>query len=235
MRRCQQHLGVNGLSVVIPTLNEAHNIVAALERLHNSGFEEIVVADGGSGDGTRELVIGIPNVILVDAPRGRGQQIGAGVAATRSPLVIVLHADTQLPAAAAQHILHAVTYARVAGGCFRLNFDSPSPLLRVFAAATYFDSPFTTFGDQAFFFWRAAYEAAGGAPDCPLFEDVELRRRLMGQGRFVKLAAHVTTSARRFEANGAVRNQLRNVALLLAYRLGWPPDRLARYYHQHRP
>lgn len=234
MRRRPPYLDVSSLSVVIPTLNEARTIGPAIERLRNSGFRDIVVADGGSGDGTREMVTGMLDVVLVHAPRGRGHQIRAGVAATRSPLVIVLHADTQLPAQAAELILHAVKNDRVAGGCFRLSFDSRAPLLRAFAAAARFDSAFTTFGDQAFFFRRATYEAVGGAPAWPLFEDVELRRRLMSQGRFVKLAAPVTTSARRFEANGAARNQLRNVVLLLAYKLGCPPERLARYYDRNR-
>ena len=40
------------ISVVIPTLNEAQNIRAALARLHHPAFGEILVGDGGSYDGT---------------------------------------------------------------------------------------------------------------------------------------------------------------------------------------
>ncbi len=61
-----------GLSVVIPTLDEAADIGALLERLSRMrGVGEIVVTDGGSTDGTLELVVSSA-ARLVRARPGRG-------------------------------------------------------------------------------------------------------------------------------------------------------------------
>jgi cellulose synthase/poly-beta-1,6-N-acetylglucosamine synthase-like glycosyltransferase len=59
------------LSLVVPTLNEAPGIGALLEAVHAQTYpiSEIVIADGGSNDGTRELVAADSRVILVDNPR----------------------------------------------------------------------------------------------------------------------------------------------------------------------
>jgi len=43
------------VSVQICTLNEADNIEACLESVFSSNPEEVVVIDGGSTDGTREI------------------------------------------------------------------------------------------------------------------------------------------------------------------------------------
>lgn len=59
------------VSVVIPTLNEAANISALLECLQEQTYPiaEVMIADGGSTDGTRELIAADPRVTLVDNPR----------------------------------------------------------------------------------------------------------------------------------------------------------------------
>ena len=59
------------VSLVVPTLNEASKISALLESVHAQTYpiSEVVIADGGSTDGTRELIAADPRVILVDNPR----------------------------------------------------------------------------------------------------------------------------------------------------------------------
>ena len=77
---------------------------------------------------------------------------------------------------------------------------------------------------------RAAFAAAGGFPDIPLMEDIELSRRLLRTGRPACLAARVTTSGRRWEAHGVWRTILRMWWLRLRYFLGADPRRLAAEY-----
>jgi glycosyltransferase involved in cell wall biosynthesis len=59
------------VSVVVPTLNEAAKIGALLESVHAQTYpiSEVVIADGGSTDGTRELIAADRRVTLVDNPR----------------------------------------------------------------------------------------------------------------------------------------------------------------------
>jgi GT2 family glycosyltransferase len=167
---------------------------------------------------------------MVAGVRGRGAQLQAALRHSSAPIVLILHADTQLPESAARLIRAALSDPAVAGGSFRMRFDNPSLPYAVYGWFTRFETPFTTFGDQAFFARRAAIEAGGGVPDWPLLEDVELRRRLLRQGRFVKLAAAVTTSARRFERYGVVRGQLLNALIVAGFWLGLSPRWLAARY-----
>lgn len=223
---------IEPVAVVIPTLNERERIGRLLSELGDGGWQEIAVVDGGSLDGTVETVRRRAQVRLLHAPACRGAQINVGVAATRAPFIVVLHADTRLPAAAAQLIACHLSKSAIVGGCFRLRFDVRSPLLDLYALLSRLETRFTTFGDQAFFFRRSAFETVGGSPEWPLLEDVELRRRLRQIGRFEKLAATIVTSSRRFEQHGRLRTQLLNGSILLAHQLGWPVSSLAEVYHR---
>lgn len=189
----------------------------------------ILVVDGGSQDETPRLAAAAGARVLRCDP-GRGRQMNAGAVAGEAPILLFLHADTRLPPNAAVVIRETFGRPGCVGGCFRLRFDAERPLLRVFAWFSRFDTAATTFGDQAFFVRRAAFEAAGAYPDWPLLEDVEFRRRLKGHGTFHKARESATTSARRFEAEGVFRRQLMNGLILLMHACGVPPARLLRWY-----
>lgn len=219
-----------GIAVLIPVLNEAAIIGRLLQRLTAMDFAEIVVADGGSTDATVEIVRSFAAVKLVRTSRGRGNQINAAAGAAAQPLLLILHADTFLPDAAPNMIRESLSAPQIAAGCFRLSFDRATPVLKLFAWCSRFETRFTTFGDQGYFFTRAAFEKCGGAPCWPLLEDVALRQRLKRHGSFVKRPEYVTTSARRFEKRGAIRGQLRNCSIVLGFSLGIPIERLAAFY-----
>ena len=219
------------VSVVIPALNERAEITATLASvLGQPGPAEVLVVDGGSSDGTAGVAAQAGARVL-DAPRGRARQMNAGAAAARSDVLLFLHADTRLPPDALAAVRAAFADPSVAGGCFRTTFDDArSPWMRLWQAGAWVRWHRLAFGDRALFVRRAVFEAAGGFPDQPLFEDLELVRRVRRHGRFVFLDAAVTTSARRFRANGALAQQLRNAALWAAWNLRVPPARLKRFY-----
>lgn len=221
------------MAVVIPALDEAERLPALLASLADDGWGAVVVADGGSTDATVAVAVAATArpVALVRSARGRGRQMNAGAAAAGCVEALVfLHADTRLPPDAAALIPRAFADPNVAGVAFRLGFDRRHPLLDLYAACSRLDSGWTTFGDQAFVVRRSAFQAVGGFPELPLLEDVEMRRRLRRIGRFIKLDAQVTTSARRFEAEGLVRRQLKNGLILALHAVGVSPHRLARLY-----
>jgi rSAM/selenodomain-associated transferase 2 len=216
------------LTVIIPTLNEERIIGNAIANVRGTlPGSQILVADAGSSDGTLRSSTGADRRLT--APRGRARQMNAGARHAEGDVLLLLHADSTLPPTAAEDIARAVA-AGYEAGTFRLRFDRSSPVLDFYAACTALPVPSIVFGDRALFVRADTFETVGGYADVSIFEDLDLVRRLARRGRFAFLPTEVTTSARRFEQRGAVRQQLLNVALWLGFMAGIPPHRLARFY-----
>jgi rSAM/selenodomain-associated transferase 2 len=220
------------LSIVMPVLNEAAEIEAALRALapYRARGVEVVVADGGSSDGTAELARPLADRVL-SAPRGRATQMNAGAAAAHGDVFLFLHADTRLPDGADRIVLHTLERSRRVWGRFNAGLDG-GRLLRMIAFAMNWRSRLTGIatGDQAMFATRAAFEATGGFPAIPLMEDVAMSVRLKRVSRPLCLSARVTTSARRWHKHGVLRTVLLMWKLRISYFFGADPLRLARQY-----
>lgn len=219
-----------GLSVVIPTLDEAAVLGDTLAALP-PGPVEVIVADGGSRDATRAIARAHGCRVVASTP-GRGVQMNAGAAAAKGGVLLFLHADTRLPPGAPEAIAAALADPEVVGGAFRLGIDSPDRFLRLVAEAANLRSRLTgvCYGDQAPFVRREAFAALGGFPPFPIMEDVAFGRALRRLGRVVLLEGRVATSARRWERENPLYTTLRNTALVSLFRLGVAPERLARWY-----
>ena len=215
------------LSVVVPALNEAARIHAALEALAplRARGHEVIVVDGGSEDATMELALPLATQVI-KAARGRALQMNAGARAARGDAFIFLHADTCLPARADELVLRALEHA--AWGRFDVRITGRAALTIV-AAMMNIRSRLTgvATGDQAIFVRRDAFP---GFPEIALMEDIALSRELKRRGRPACLRERVRTSGRRWEARGVLRTIFLMWRLRLLYALGVPPQRLAREY-----
>jgi len=221
------------VSVIIPTLNEATHIAETLRSIEApSGQLEVIVADGGSTDETQsEVQTALPSATIVEAPRGRARQMNAGAELATGSVLLFLHADTRLPNGALESIREGLSDAMVVGGCFRTTFDdTQSVWMRLWQARMWMRWHRFAFGDRGLFVRRSVFDAIGGFPDQPLFEDLDIVRVIRRHGRFQFLDVAVVTSARRYQRNGAFRQQLRNVSLWLGWTLGVSPARLKRFY-----
>jgi rSAM/selenodomain-associated transferase 2 len=219
------------ISVIIPTLNEATTIETTLEVVGRvRGPAEVIVVDGGSTDGTRDFVQR-RGVRLIEAPRGRGQQMHAGALASTGEVLWFLHADTQPPEDALDHIVQTLCDPAVVGGHFRIQFDgsrrAAGVLTWVYPRLRWLG---LCYGDSGIFVRRTAYELAGGFRPYPIFEDLDLLRRLRRLGRLSCLSAAVVTSSRRFESRSFVLTFAWWVVLQIFYWLGVPPRLLGRLY-----
>ena len=221
------------LSIIVPVLNEATTIVAALEALAplRACGNEIIVVDGGSGDDTAALAKPLTDFVIASA-RGRAVQMNAGAGVARGDVLLFLHADTRLPQDAERLILDGLARSKRAWGRFDVAIEGAHPLLPVIAATMNLRSRLTgiSTGDQAMFVTREAFDSVGGFPEVVLMEDITFARNLKRVSRPLCLSARVTTSGRRWEQHGVLRTMLLMWRLRLAYFLGAKPDVLAKRY-----
>lgn len=219
------------ISVILPVLNEAALIGAALQRIPRTEDMEVIVVDGGSADGTVSLAEAA-GARVIRAGSGRARQMNAGAAVARGEILLFLHADTRLPAGFAGQVRQTLSRPGVVAGAFRLRIHSPRWSLRLIEALANFRSHRLQmpYGDQALFLRRHHFRAATGFANLPIMEDFEFVRRLRRRGRIALAPAAAVTSARRWERLGVLRTTLINQAMILAFLLGVAPARLARWY-----
>lgn len=224
------------LGIVIPALNAADVLPACLGAL-SAGRDtlaiiDILVADGGSTDGTAAAAqAGGARVIV--APPGRGGQLAAGAAAVTGDWLLFLHADTALGPGWANIVAsHMADPAnRACAGYFRFALDDDAKSARrleklVALRCRYMALPY---GDQALLISRHLYDSIGGYGQEPLMEDVSIVRRI-GRYRLHQLDAVAVTSAERYRRGSYWRRPLRNLVCLALYFLGVSPERIARLY-----
>jgi len=222
------------LAVVVPVLDEAAGIAAALDALAplRAAGHHVVVVDGGSSDATVALARPRADRVLV-APRGRAVQMSVGAHAARGDTLLFLHADVRLPAGAAEAVERALG-AGAQWGRFDVALEGRSRWLPLVAASMNARSAATGIctGDQALFVRRDAFEAAGGFPAIALMEDVALSARLRARfGPPARLRERVVASGRRWDVRGALRTIASMWRLRHAYWRGADPDELARRYY----
>lgn len=225
------------LAIVIPTLDEVCTLDAALAQA-TAEADLVVVADGGSVDGTRAVAErhGVPIVV---GPPGRGVQLNAGAAAAGrngAEALLFLHADTRLPAGAGAEVRRALARDGTVGGGFALRFDDRRRLLPLGGRVVTLRTRLTgcPLGDQAQFVRRDVFDALGGFRDWPILEDLDFARRLKRHGRMLLIDRPVTTAARRYLRQGVVRTIATNWTIWALYFAGVPPRRLARLYRHIR-
>jgi rSAM/selenodomain-associated transferase 2 len=240
------------LAVVVPVLNEIGEIAAWLRHVARLLPEAVVVvADGGSSDGTVESIealisnphmreiddgIGTLQVMVAHAPTGRGSQLklGARMALEKaSPShFLFLHVDTALGDEAVPAINEAMEADGFTWGWFDLKLDGPSRAERIIERGISLRARFTgrPTGDQGLLVTRECYLAAGGFAPIPLFEDVDLVARLRRESKGRRLAGTVITSGRRYRKSGHWSTTLRMWVLRIRYWFGDRPDELQRQY-----
>ena len=220
------------LSIIMPVLNEAASIEAALTalQLYRARGVEVIVADGGSSDGTVMLARTLTDRV-VSAPRGRAIQMNAGAAAASGDVLLFLHADTHLPDDADKLVLDGLAQSKRQWGRFDVRIDGGG-LLPLIALMMNTRSRLTSIctGDQAMFMTRAAFDQAGGFPAIALMEDVQLSATLKRLGKPLCLGARAVTSPRRWHKHGTLRTMMLMWRLRLAYYCGADPAKLARAY-----
>ncbi len=232
-----------GVAVIIPVLNEAADINERLRVLANAGFEELIVVDGGSDDGTVAQVRALLDALactsprsacrmtLLQGPRGRALQMNRGAEAATGEVLLFLHVDTRLSPGAPERIREAVRQG-CEWGRFDVRLDGRQFVFRIIERAMNWRSALTGIatGDQALFMRRDVFGMLRGFAPIPLMEDIELSRRLRTLAWPARIRVPVVSATRRWQRAGVARTVLGMWGLRLLYWLGISPARLLRFY-----
>lgn len=221
------------LSVIIPTLNEQASLPRVLKVLQReTHVSEVIVVDGGSTDATCEIAEDL-GARVVEAPRGRGQQLCAGCEIATGSVLWFLHADTVPQKGTPYAILQALADAPEApGGNFRVVFDGGTSFAEWLTGFyAWLRSHGIYYGDSAIFVRRAVFDHIGGIRPTSLMEDYEFTRRLERAGPTLNIEdPAVTTSSRRFKDRRPWRIVLQWVLIHAMYYCRVPGERMARLY-----
>ena len=219
------------ISIVVPTLNEAGLIQPFLAHLRERATEaEIIVADGGSYDGTADLARALCDR-LVASKRNRAIQMNTGARIAHGDILWFLHVDAEVPWGCLDEIARIIDDPNVAGGFFRIRLPQAS-IYRLTDTFAHYAGILLRMrcGDHGLFCRRTAFLDIGGFPEVPLMEDVEFFRLLRRRGRVICSQKRILASSRRYEMIGRVRLTLGYGLIAMLYIFGVPLSKLASLY-----
>ncbi|MDC0358990.1 TIGR04283 family arsenosugar biosynthesis glycosyltransferase [Oligoflexia bacterium] len=234
------------LTIIIPTLNESKVLPTLLADLASQQEVEleVIIADGGSSDNTKELVEQAGQKLVTSQP-GRAKQMNsaAAVAATES-MLLFLHADSELPD---PNLLCQAL--KVFGeqkdklerdqlaGHFSLRFARSKPgsslAYLYYEEKTKLNRVGTTNGDQGLLISKPFFDELGGFDEAfPFLEDQILAEKIRKAGQLVTLPGSLTTSARRFEKEGFARRMILSAMIMGLHAMHFKPffDRAPQIY-----
>jgi len=86
---------ISKVSVVIPTLNEAGTIGDVIKAVHGELKypHEIIIVDGNSSDGTKEIVKKMNCSLVVEPRRGYGAALIAGIKKAKGDIIVIVDGD----------------------------------------------------------------------------------------------------------------------------------------------
>ena len=226
------------LGVGICALNECAALPRLLNRLTSGRDSEdradlVVVADGGSNDGTPDLAVR-GGAELLATGRGRGVQLraaGEALMAGGADVLLFLHADS-IPRIGSLAALRQAFGDQIDAAAMRQVIDAEGRSYRLIErAANARSRRGMVYGDSGLAVKAELYAKAGGFAAIPLFEDVDLSKRIrrLKPIRLVE-SATLVISARRWKDEGLLRSSLRNWTLRGLYECGVPPTTLLRMY-----
>lgn len=225
------------ISIIIPILNEAETIENLLNYLiENSAIKsiaEIIIVDGGSSDGSVDIVKQFENTTLLISEKGRAKQMNLGAQKAKGNILYFLHADSFPPKHFDTYIIDEIKNGKQAG-CFRMQFNSNHWWLKLAGWFTKFNWKICRGGDQSLFITKDLFNDVGGYDESYIIcEDSVIVKKLYAKKHFTVINRKLTTSARRYEKNGIWKLQYHFFMIHLMKYFGTSAQSLLLYYKKH--
>ena len=215
---------ISKISVIVPVYNERKTIESLQKELwpyRNSC--EILFVDGGSTDGTAEMIW--PEFTVLCSKKGRAAQMNEGAKKSSGDILFFLHCDSELPEKPLEEIRRVMRDYRA--GCFGIAFHSRIFFMftcRVISNHRVKDRK-VMFGDQGIFVDRDLFFEVGMFPEIPIMEDYQFSLTLKEKGVRLGMAGkRIYTSDRRFP-KGTIPK----------LRVMWSMNRLRKMYREQVP
>ncbi len=223
------------ISVIIPVLNEEGNLKQLLPYIFEHGEDhlaEVIVVDSGSTDDTVHVARSYGAILLRSKVKSRAAQMNLGAHHATGGIFYFVHADSRPNTNFVKDILNAVKHG-ISAGCYRYQFDSSSPLLKMNAWFTRFNGILSGGGDQTLFVKKSVFKNLGGYDEYyTIMEDFEFVGRIKKHFDFKILPKNIKVSARKYETNSWLRVQLANLTVFVLYYLKREPEYLKTIYRK---
>ena len=225
---------MNKISIIIPIYNEAEHISKLLNHLIKNASKEniadIIIVDGGSSDGSQNIISKFDNTTLLNSEKGRAKQMNYGAKQANGDILYFLHADSYPPKNFDNLIIDEVKKNNLAG-CFKMKFDTNHLWLKLASWFTQLPWQSCRGGDQSQFITKTLFNDIGHFDEnFVIYEDNDLIRKLFARNQFVVIQEWLTTSARCYNTNGVWKLQFHYWTIHIKKWLGASPETLNNYY-----
>src|SRR6266487_631817 len=152
-------------SIVVPVYNEAQLIRSFLQHFRERApGAEVIVADGGSSDGTPDLAAGFCSQVVI-GKRNRAAQMNLGACAASGDVLWFVHVDAEVPKGSLAEIARVLDDRTVVGGYFRIRLP-PDPVYRLTDTFAHYAGLLLRMrcGDHGMFCRRTAFVYVCGVP-----------------------------------------------------------------------
>lgn len=231
------------ISIVVPVLNEVETIDKLLSHLAENSdpknISEIIIIDGGSTDGTKEVLkrtISSSNseysklYQVLFSKKGRALQMNRGARKATGKILYFLHADSLPPQKFDELIINEVAKGNLAG-CFKMKFDYNHWWLRLASWLTHFNWRACRGGDQSQFITKDLFKEIGGFDEgFIIYEDNILINELFKRKQFVVIQEWIITSARLYKRKGIWTLQYHFWTIYVKRWFGASADDIYKYY-----
>lgn len=223
------------ISIVIPTFNEAAiigSLVTYLWQNANNSVKEIILADGGSTDGTAAIAEKAGALVIISPQKGRAAQMNHGASFATGSILYFIHADSLPPQQYSTDILTAIKNGYEIGR-YRTKFNKNNFLLKANAFFTRFDWEVCYGGDQTLFVSKNVFEKLGGYnSNMFIMEEYDFTKRAKNIARYIILKDAVIISARKYTNNSWWSVQNANYTIVKMYKKGATQEAMVKKYKQ---